>query len=254
MRHGRDDRTRAALRITRLCTVLLHHHRADLFQHRPVHGDGLLDRDIGEPGVGPGAERPGLDGQHLYTGGAQLFAEHLGDRLQRGFTCAVIPETRHPVQPGDRGHVDDPAAVAGPHSWQHRPQDREHREEVQLERRPHPGIGHAFDGSDPAAPGIVDHDVDATEALLGDPDRFLHLTGVGDVERHDQHPVLVSARPLVQFGGTPGRQHHPVTDLQGRLGERDAEATGGPAGDEPVPAAHGSITSRAINGPAIVNR
>ncbi|WTZ00727.1 hypothetical protein OG767_17100 [Micromonospora sp. NBC_01392] len=92
--HRLDYGAGAAPRVAGLRAMLVDHGGADLFEHRPVVADALVDRLVGESGVGVGAEGSGFDGQHADAESGHLVAQRVGDSFDRVLGGAVVAEIR----------------------------------------------------------------------------------------------------------------------------------------------------------------
>jgi len=133
----------------------------------------------------------------------------------------------------DRGDLDEVTGALRAQDREDGLRDEEGAEQVGLELVAQLGLSDLLHHAEESVASVVDHDVEATELLVGGSDRFAHGVLVGDVEAQSENCVLAVLRhEVVQRGHVARGRGDAVAPLEGGPGELAAQPAGG-AGDEP---------------------
>jgi len=175
---------------------------------RPVGREtaGLHDHD-------PHAERRGL--------GREDPTETVDGELGR----LVAGDARgSPNPPADRGELHDDATALLAQVRYDRLRHVVHAPEVGLELGLEVVLVAGLDRGDVRVAGVVDHDIEAAEALHRSADRGAHGAGVGYVEGERQYLAAVIPGEVAELLGAARRGDDSIACLKRRLDEGTAEA------------------------------
>jgi hypothetical protein len=199
-------------------------------------GVGVVGERYGGAGHGTAdeirPERAGFDERDADAQGLEFLGEGFREAGEGGLRSAIGSEPRVVGDRGGGAHLDDVSGFPLAEVRQEGAQHGGGSEEVGLEGRAVFGIRRFLDGSNQAAAGVVDEDIDAAE--LGD--RLLDEAGegvlLGNVEGQDAQGVGDAGSEIVEGRGIAGCGNDEVALGEGDLSEGATE-TGRRTRDEP---------------------
>ena len=175
--------------------------------------------------TGPvGGEPARLDERDMHAELGHLLGQRLRKALQRPLRRVVDAHVGERGDPADRGHLQDVSASLGTQIGQRGLGDPQRPEHVGLDLGPGLVLGEFLDETELPVPGVVDHDVQAPEVIVGGLDRGEVGVAVGDVELDGQQRVAVFGGETVECGDVARGGGHLVAAFERRDRPFAAEA------------------------------
>ena len=154
-----------------------------------------------------GVHRPRVHRHDVHARAPQLAAQALGRGRDAGLRRAVVGHAGGRGQAGKRRHVDDRAGVAREHRRQHRADERQWGQQVDLHQRSHRGDIDVGGRRHDLHSGVVDQHIDGPELGHRAVDPRRRLRRVAEVRHDHPHRVAELGLQRVELGRVHGRGH-----------------------------------------------